>query len=156
MLPSQRILAGMKLRLLPSLVILGALALAPRAARADVPPGNACNTEGSACNTAGTGFNQPGVCTMSTCQHPGPDGSTSYGCLLCLESDSGTAGSGGSGASGGTGGSAGKSGTGGSSGKASSGDSGGCSLAAAPEGSGLAALMLLGGAAALAVSRRRR
>ncbi len=188
-------------RFLSSVLVLSALALAPRLAHADAAPPNSCTGEGTACSTAGTGFNQPGICTMTKCTKGTPDGSMQYDCLLCLESDSGAAGSGGSagsasgGAAGsstggsagsGTGGSAG-SGTGGSAGastggsagsgtggastggnaggstggssgasSSSSGDSGGCSLTALPEGGGLAGLMMLAGAAALAIGRKRR
>jgi hypothetical protein len=75
--------------LVASLVAL-ACSLAPLSARADLAPPNTtgCNNKssGDACKMDN---GNTGTCSSQTCQHPTPDGSTSYSCLVCVGSDAG-------------------------------------------------------------------
>jgi hypothetical protein len=128
--------------------LLGAAALfASQAARADIPPPDACQTENAACHNAGTSYDKDGVCTKTTCSRGGPSGQiTSYDCFLCqLGSAAGAAGAVGT--------------AGAPSDAAPQKNDGGCSvgaLGALASERGIAALMLGLGMAALGISRRRR
>ncbi len=131
--------------------LLAALLLAAPAL-ADVPPPNQCATEGARCDKAGPRFDSPGVCKRRTCHRrvvhgsPPPDDplgpipGSSYACLLCIESDAGVAGSGGSPAAV----------------AAPVVAREGAWLATVLEGAGVAAAMLIAGAVAIVVIRRRR
>jgi hypothetical protein len=139
--------------------VLGALALVSSAARADVAPPDSCSAGqvGQACTNAMSddAGSTSGVCTQTTCEHPTPDGSTSYTCYRCLHgssgSDAGTAGAGGGAGAAGAEGSS-------SSPPPSGGDSGGggCAIRGLSRDGALASLMLAVGLGALAIQRRRR
>jgi hypothetical protein len=61
-------------------------------ASADIAPPDSCSNQGAtgtACSNAGPNYDQAGVCTAETCERPGPDGSTSYDCILCEIVDAG-------------------------------------------------------------------
>jgi hypothetical protein len=75
------------------IVLVSALSAA---ARADVPPPDACSLgAGMICNNAGPNSDEPGVCVSSMCPHtgPGPDGglvTTMNPCVLCMPNDAGS------------------------------------------------------------------
>lgn len=86
---------------LSSLALIAvALTLGAAAARADVPPPDACTSPGQPCQNAGPQFDRTGTCVRTTCtrQVPAADGGTmpmSYDCNLCRTPDGGAGGSGG-------------------------------------------------------------
>jgi hypothetical protein len=111
-------------------------------ARADVAPLDSCPSSASAgqtCNNAGPNNDEPGVCVSTTCEHPTPDGSTSYACVLCELSDAGAPAQ-----------DAGKTGSSGSSTKS------GCALSPLARDGATGIGMLALGLGALALARRRR
>lgn len=69
-----------------ALVCVATAVVAP-AARADVPPLDACDVEGAPCDNAGGGGGQPGVCAKATCSRAtglgGAEGVMFYECLRC-------------------------------------------------------------------------
>jgi MYXO-CTERM domain-containing protein len=73
------------------------------AARADIPPADACTAPGQPCQNAGPNYDQPGSCVAATCQKGHlEDGGvvyTPYDCHLC-RGDGGSGGGGGSAAGG--------------------------------------------------------
>jgi MYXO-CTERM domain-containing protein len=133
-------------------------------ARSDVAPADSCpsaSSVGQACSNAGPSADLPGVCVNSTCEHPTPDGSTSYSCVLCevveggvpdSGSSSGGGSGGGSGSSGGASKDSGVSDGGGGGGSSKS----GCSLSPVQREGATGFAMLALGVGALAVARRRR
>jgi len=159
-----------------SLRVLGAIATMAMVgwsgpALADVPPPDACQDVGSVgqmCNNAGPNNDQPGVCVASTCEHPTPDGSSSYACALCEGPDAeapkdggGSSSSGSSsGVSSGSGSSSGSSsGSTSSSGSSSSGSGSGkssCTMSPLARDGATGFGMLALGVGALALARRRR
>lgn len=125
-------------------------------ARADVAPPDSCTTLGQACNTAGPNYDEAGVCVASTCDHPTPDGSTSYACNLCMTQDAGSSSS--SGGSSGSGSSSGSSssGSGSSSGGGSGSSKSSCAMSPLARDGATGFGMLALGLGALALGRRRR
>ena len=150
---------------------------ATSAARADIPPPDACNTQGAVCHNAGTSASEDGVCTAKTCSKGPPGQEYTYECLLCepgtptgAAGESGSAGTagqsvshgdagaleGGAGTSGSESGAGGVGATGGRQNGGHGTDDGGCSVGILGTERGVATLMLGLGLVAIGVSRRRR
>ena len=68
-----------------TLLLLGALCLAPMAVSADVPPPDSCNAVGQACQNAvdGGATGLPGTCQASQCTRMTPTGPVTYACNRC-------------------------------------------------------------------------
>lgn len=155
----------MRLGLLTSIAVCVVLVSSQPAARADIPPPQACTSPGQPCTNAGTSANQAGTCATTTCTRtvPAADGGTMqmmYSCMLCVASGAG--GGAGTGGASGNGGASGAAGGGDGAADASTNpprhDSGGCAVAAGSPGSSAgpaAVLALCGLAVALRRGRRR-
>jgi MYXO-CTERM domain-containing protein len=82
--------------------VVGVLAFAAAAARADLAPPDMCTAPNQPCQNAGPQYNRSGICVATTCtkQVPAADGgmtSMTYDCNRCEMADGGAGGAGGSG-----------------------------------------------------------
>jgi len=132
-----------------TVVVMGTL-WGAGAARADIPPADACTSPGQPCQVAGPNYDQPGICQTATCTRGTPDGhggvtTTTYACNRCELSGAGGAGGQESGTAGTSGSNGGAGGT-----PAAAGGAGGTPAAAggaggAPAAAGTGGQPVLGG-----------